>query len=66
MMGDDGHGGQGVERAPLASEEGMGESPIQLSGTEVEITRGKEFKIVGKQLQQVFLILLNFHNSQMK
>ena len=66
MMGDDGHGGQGVERAPLASEEGMEESPIQMSGTEVEITRGKEFKVVGKQLQQVFLILLNFHNSQMK
>ena len=66
MMEEDGHGGQGAERAPLASEEGMEESPIQMSGTEVEITRGKEFKVVGKQLQQVFLILLNFHNSQMK
>ena len=39
MMEEDGHGGQGAERAPLASEEGMEESPIQLSDTEVEITR---------------------------
>ena len=66
MMEEDGQGGQGAERAPLASEEGMEESPIQLSGTEVEITRGKEFKVVGKQLQPVFLILLNFQNSHMK
>ena len=45
MMEEDGLGGQGAERAPLAREEGMEESPIQLSGTEVEITRGKEFKV---------------------
>jgi hypothetical protein len=45
MMEEDGHGGQGAERAPLASAEGMEESPMQLSGTEVEITRGKEFKV---------------------
>ena len=37
--------GGGAERAPLASEEGMEESPIQLSGTLVEVTRGKEFKV---------------------
>ena len=54
MMGEDGHGGQGAERALLASEEGMGESPIQMSGTEVEITRGKEFK-VGKNNYFEFL-----------
>ena len=45
MMDEDGHGGHGAERAPLASEEGMEEFPIQLSGTEVEITRGKGFKV---------------------
>ena len=45
MMGEDGNGGKGAERALLASEEGMGESPIQMSGTEGEITRGKEFQV---------------------
>ena len=43
LMGEDGYGGQGAERAPLASEES--ESSLQLAGTEVEITRGKEFKV---------------------
>jgi hypothetical protein len=45
MMEDDGHGGQEAERASLASEERMEESPMQTSGTEVEITRGNEFKV---------------------
>ena len=34
-----------AERAPLASEEGIEESPLQLAGTKMEITRGKEFKV---------------------
>ena len=37
-------GGDGV-RAPLASEEGMEDSPLWLSGTKVETTKGKEFKV---------------------
>jgi hypothetical protein len=35
--------GTKAQRAPLASEES--ESSLQLAGTEVEITRGKEFKV---------------------
>jgi hypothetical protein len=66
MMGEDGHGGQGAERTPLASEEGMEESPIQLSGTDVDITRGKEFKVRRNQLLLVFLILLHSPQYQMK
>ena len=38
--------GGGSKRAPLASEEGMEESPIQLAGTMVEVTKGKEFKVI--------------------
>jgi hypothetical protein len=45
LMDDKDQKGRGSERAPLASEEGMEESPIQLSGTEVEVTRGNEFKV---------------------
>ena len=43
LMEDKEMAGRKAERAPLASEES--ESSLQLAGTEVEITRGKEFKV---------------------
>ena len=46
-----------AERAPLASEEGLDESPLQLAGTKTEITRGKEFKVRKSFLYSLTYIL---------
>ena len=43
-------------RAPLASQEGMDDSPLLLSGTKVETIMGKEFKVISHiQLTKVLL-----------
>ena len=43
-------------RAPLASQEAMEESPMQICGQISEYTRGKEFK-VGHGLKSIFSII---------
>ena len=45
MLADKIMSGREAVRAPLASEEGMEESPLWLSGTKVETAKGKEFKV---------------------